>query len=193
MKIIENAFTNSMFDIVSEKIHHQMTPWFFGNTAYKTGFGQTSLFSYSFEHLVMDEGRKNSELFDLLVPLIVSILRENGETVNALTRIRLGMITVTNSQLINTPHVDQHCEHKTGLIYFSTTDAPTIFYKEKLDLNQNLNSEEYYRIILKEICTEDIRVDSVKNKMVLFDGLTYHSSSTPTDAPRRIVLNFNYV
>ena len=32
----------------------------------------------------------------------------------------------------------------------------------------------------------------VENKLIIFDGLTYHASTTPTTTPRRVAINFNY-
>jgi hypothetical protein len=35
-------------------------------------------------------------------------------------------------------------------------------------------------------------VDPVANRMVLFNGLHYHSGTTPKDSARRVVMNINY-
>jgi hypothetical protein len=40
--------------------------------------------------------------------------------------------------------------------------------------------------------TPEHRVAPVANRLVLFDGLQFHSGTTPVKTPRRVVVNINY-
>jgi hypothetical protein len=191
IQIIENVINQTLFDILLEKIVSPQIPWFYGNTTYKTGH-ENSLWGSSFEHLIIENGNKNSPLYETFEPILKSILIDQGVKLNQFLRARLGMITVTPELLIHKPHVDYNFDHKVGLIYFSNTNAPTYFYNKKYDSLNELSILDYYESEKDNFIIEK-EVECKANTLVLFDGDIYHSSSTPTNTDRRIVLSFNYV
>ena len=65
-------------------------------------------------------------------------------------------------------------------IYINDADGPTLIYKER------------WRPDHPEIYTVDQAVEPVANRMVLFDGLRFHTGTTPTRTNRRVVININY-
>ena len=64
-------------------------------------------------------------------------------------------------------HADYSWKHKTALFSLNTCDGYT-----KLE--------------------DGTKIDSVANRMLLFDASTPHTSSTCTDQPVRVNINFNY-
>ena len=192
IKIIDQILDQPLFEILNQRILAPQLSWFFGNTTYKTGI-EKSIFGYSFEHLVADNGVKNSPLYDTLEPILSYILSKNQIDYQAFLRIRLGLITASPTQLIHNPHVDYDFEHRAGLLYLNNTNAPTHFYNKKYDYDSKISSLEYLEQIRNDNFIVSNQIDSNANRLVLFDGSIYHSSSTPTDCERRVVLSFNYV
>jgi hypothetical protein len=94
-------------------------------------------------------------------------------------RVRAGLITATEKTHYHRPHVDYPEPHYTALLYFTNCDGVTQFYNEKF-----VEGVEPTLTIQKEIFPEE-------NKMILFDGHTYHNSSSQTDTVSRIAINFN--
>jgi hypothetical protein len=191
--IIDNVLDESLFDLVYDQIMDPSTPWYHGRTAYAGGIGTDDQWSWS--HLVLTTTTKSS-LFDLLYMAILDAVAKTGQTIKSLYRIRLGLQTKTDFQQINAPHTDAQYPHLTGLIYLQDSAASTVLYNEKYDIDYQPKTDragyEYYTDVLNRNVTILQEIESVRNRMVCFDGLTYHSSTTPVDVNARVTINFNY-
>jgi len=64
-------------------------------------------------------------------------------------------------------HKDTQFKHQGALFYLTTCDAPTTM-------------------------ADGTEIEAVENRLLLFDATSSHSSSSPTNAPFRITINFNY-
>lgn len=87
--------------------------------------------------------------------------------VNSLIRVKANLTMKSDKPLNTTPHVDQTFDCKVALYYLNTTNGPTTI--------------------------GDKKVDSIENRIVLFDSSVKHFSSTCTDQLTRTTINFNYV
>lgn len=136
----------------------------------------------SFVHTLFKDGKPNSPFWDLFHPSIIEIL-DNCETpYNEVMRVRLGLITKNKETIVHGPHVDwQNFEHKTILFYFNDSDGDTYFFKERWSADSK-----------HEIFNVEKTVSPKANRLVLFDGYQYHSSSTPTQCACRIAMNINF-
>jgi hypothetical protein len=188
MRIIDTALSPNLFNTVVDKTYSLEIPWYYGSTAYTD-----SSDGFSWAHTVMQEGNKVSFLADTLELAIISALDNVEEKFTKIQRIRLGLLTITDENYTNIPHVDQEFTHKTGLLYLCDSDGSTKIYNEKYSVESMIPAYDYYKNTLKEQVSLLHDIDCRKNRMVLFDGLHYHSSTTPTDIDRRITLNFNYL
>ena len=87
--------------------------------------------------------------------------------VNSLIRVKANLTMKSDKQLNTTPHLDQMFDCKVALYYLDTNNGPTTINNKK--------------------------VDSVQNRIVIFNSDVKHYSTTCTDKQTRITLNFNYV
>ena len=83
----------------------------------------------------------------------------------ALIRIKANLNVRTEKQVIFEKHKDQNFDCKVAIFYLNSNNGYTL-----------INNKE---------------IKSVKNRMLFFNN-EWHSSSTTTDQPSRIVINFNY-
>ena len=201
MKIIENALPQMVFNNVKRKLSRTDFPWYFTKTAYDDSNlnenGPSSIPMTSWAHVIFspddnDEYTKNSPWFNMFETLILTMFDKAREPIEKIYRIRLGLITGQDSNYINSAHVDYQFPHKNALFYFNTSDGDTIFYNEKYDIDSGLDSMQYYLQKLNRDLTVNERITCEENKLIIFDGLTYHSSTTPTNVARRMVLNVNF-
>ena len=84
-----------------------------------------------------------------------------------LLRIKCNLYTNQNINLSHQSHVDHEIPHHTAIYYVNNNNGPTTI--------------------------GDQNVDSVENRLVLFDGLTPHNSNLQTDVAERININLNMV
>lgn len=190
MKIYDNVLPKALLIKIQDLVLHEGTPWHFNTTTYKTA--TDNLYGYSWGHIALDHTGTKSAAADALHTAILIALEKAEHPIKDIYRIRLGLLTVTHERQINDPHIDLDTPHKTGLIYLNDADGATVFYENKYNVNSKLNGGQYFEKVAKPNLKIASEVDPVANRMVLFDGLTYHSSSTPTTVPRRVVLNFNF-
>tara|TARA_B100001113_G_C20711428_1_gene449551 strand:- start:34 stop:570 length:537 start_codon:yes stop_codon:yes gene_type:complete len=87
--------------------------------------------------------------------------------VKALLRVRVLLFVNQGKMIIHDDHVDYPFSHKTALLYVNSNNGSTGF-------------------------EDGSRVDSVENRVVLFDGSKPHNSSTCTDQKVRLVFSVNY-
>ena len=64
-------------------------------------------------------------------------------------------------------HRDTIFKHQGALFFLTTCDAPTTM-------------------------SDGTEIESIENRLLLFDPVSMHSSSSPTNSPFRITINFNY-
>jgi hypothetical protein len=84
-----------------------------------------------------------------------------------LLRIKCNMYTNQNINLAHGTHVDHEQPHYTAIYYLNNNNGPTTI--------------------------GDQNVDSIANRLVLFDGLTPHNSNLQTDVAERININLNMI
>ena len=85
-----------------------------------------------------------------------------------LGRIKANLYPNTHKLQEHSMHSDMKSSHKAAILSLNTCDGYT-----KLE--------------------DGTKVDSVANRILLFDGSTPHCSTTTTNAPTRININFNYM
>jgi ectoine hydroxylase-related dioxygenase (phytanoyl-CoA dioxygenase family) len=82
---------------------------------------------------------------------------------------------------IHYPHVDADKDHLVFLYYVNDSDGDTIFFNEKYDGSKIDN------------LTVMSRVSPESGKAVVFDGRTYHASSSPSIGDYRCVINIDFI
>ena len=87
--------------------------------------------------------------------------------VKALIRIKCNLYPNSEKVHEHDMHVDYPYSHKAGILYINTCDGYT-----KL--------------------ADGTKIDSVANRMLLFDASTPHCSTTTSDTTARFNINFNY-
>ena len=193
MQIFDNILSPKVFKNLQNSILDDSNfSWYFGNTHDKSVEASNN-FMYSWDHNVYNSGQIYSDSFSFIKPCLLSALDNCGIDVEELIRIRIGCITITEKQYTHGPHVDNFIPHKTGLLYLNSTNGPTILYNQKYDPDSNLDTSEYFDKYVKSNLTIQDKVEHKENRLLIFDGHTYHSSTTQTDVPRRIAINFNFI
>lgn len=81
-------------------------------------------------------------------------------------------------------HVDHKFKHIQSITYLNDSDGDTILYKQKF--NASYNTPDYIDI---SECEELVRVTPKKNRILLFDGLIFHSAEAPTKDLRSTLIN----
>lgn len=188
MEIFNNAFDEKLFLKIKETILTPEFTWHYSSTAYPEDIEGNKLFNFSFSHTVFCEENIKSGIYPLMYAAFIDFMKKNNQKFSNLLRIRVGLLGVTETPFYHAPHVDYQSEHKTALIYLNNSDGPTTFYKEFYDPNSKKDSKDFI-----DNLTISERIHPEENKMVVFNGLRYHASCTPTKHPRRITANFNFI
>ena len=159
-------------DPIESLLLSQDFPWHFiqqssGGSQKVEGFTDT----VQFEHHFVRNGEVISTGLDPLLKMIDwDEVSKKTKVSSSIFRIKSNLLLQTQSTS-NTPHIDYPIPHTVLLYYVNDSDGVTSFY----DKNFNI-------------------VDTVqpkKGRMVVFDGLTYHSSTPPQSSTHRCVINFN--
>jgi len=136
-----------------------------------------------FSNIVFSE-QIQSHLSFYLLPFFEQVTAELNFKNTELFRIRLGLNIPNNIECkIDTPHTDFNYEHFTMLYYVNDSDGPTNFYDQFYSLQNTEPQLDKLKITQQ--------VEPKKGRFVIFDGLQYHSSSTPVN-DIRIAINFNF-
>jgi hypothetical protein len=117
-----------------------------------------------FSHGFFNHSEKISPSFKIIQPLL------NKLKYIALVQVRANLTLKTDQPIETAWHTDYNYSNgKTAIYYLTTCNGLTVLDKE-----------------------EKIKVNSVENRVVVFDNNISHKSVTHTDTKRRIILNINY-
>lgn len=144
-----------------------------------------------FMHILWGREGKESNFYDIFVPLLYSMEEKINMTIAELVQLRLGLFTLNkNRQPYHVPHVDYQDDglKYTAIYYLNDSDGDTYFFNEFLDPNIKRFINGYD----PSLFTVAKSVKPKQGKLVLFDGRRYHASSYPESTPERMVLNINF-
>jgi hypothetical protein len=189
IKIIDNV-TSPANAIYLESLMLDQ-PWYYlKSTAYNQLDVPSRPYDQSWVSMIYNYDTIMNSLMTLTQSILVKALYEQNMSISKLIRIRAGLTTRTPHPIIHAPHVDWDTPHMTALYYVNDSDGDTVLYEEKKD---NTHTESSYQWSKDKKFTIDQTVSPKADRMVIFDGLTYHSSTSCCQNDHRIVINFNWL
>jgi hypothetical protein len=187
-----DVLTPAMYSTVKTAVFDPGTPWYSLSTDYYN-IQNPDMYSHAWAHLAYSLDSPPSHLGDMMLMASLSALDRANEPVNKIIRIRLGLHTVSPVSRLGSPHVDYNLPHKTALIYLTSSDGDTLVYNQKYDPNSNTDTYQYFMETYQGRVSVAATSTPEENKMICFDGMHYHSSSSPTNSAKRVTININYV
>jgi hypothetical protein len=154
-------------------------PWTYSRRTTKDG-GDDNPYLNGWAHLVYDQGKWYSAAHQSILGAVIDMMQACGEPMTEVFRIRFVLNTITHEPYLNGPHVDFFWPHRTALLYLNDSDGDTLIYDERWSEDGPAAS------------TVAQTVAPMANRLVCFDGLRFHTGTTPTRTARRVVLNINY-
>lgn len=166
-------------------------PWtYLKSTAYNQYQPQNKPYDPSWAYTMYNYEEIRSPLMTHAQSVLLKALSMKNLSIQKLIRIRAGMTTRTPYPVVHAPHVDWDNFHMTALYYVNDADGETIFYQETRDENLEISSFEWSQ---DKKFTVAKKVQPKADRMVIFDGRIYHSSTSPTNTDYRITINYNYI
>ena len=191
-----------------EVIDNLLPEWFLNRLVHVTQqelkwhIGRTALADDPYYSLatIISPGDPYDELF--MLPFLAIKERFNS---SELGRVRPAAIPRDAKSLPNYPHVDAMDPHMVGLLYLNDTDGDTFIYKNTVEYDNSrpdLTQQEYCKLkgwsydrdeseYFKDFEILE-RVTPRANRLVVFDGRHFHSSSSPTKTQLRYAINYNF-
>ena len=102
-----------------------------------------------------------------------------------LLRCRVAMNLSDGIGGVHQQHIDDPAPHTVLLYYINDSDGDTILYKERA------NPLTYLAGDYPDSFNIDVRVTPKKGRAVIFDGLQFHSVSSPKETLKRQIINVN--
>ena len=168
-EIIDNVLNINDFDILEDCMLGNDFPWYFESDIVGSGKALASLteeqknFNFFWAHAIFRENKiRTSENFWNIIQPIINVLNTK-----ALIRVKANAYNKTPRVIHHADHIDWKFKHKGALFYINDNDGLTIL-------------------------EDGTEIESVGNRLLLFDASRPHHSTTCTNEDRRININFNY-
>jgi len=201
MIIIDNLLSPSVFKLVTDIVESNTFPWYYSKTTYQhTDINTDKPTTFNFTNYPLDNSQKHTPFASTLEPLLFAAIEQTGAQVDEIFRIRVAMQTKIDKIYTNDPHIDMPFPHTAAILYLTDSTAPTKIYNETYDFHTDFSkykdfSDASYGYFMEKysgVSTVAKEVEAKANRFVCFDGAHYHSSSSPTDEDRRIIINFDF-
>ena len=169
MKIIDNAINYEDFNRIKSIMTSLDFQWFYNHSVEfdSSNYGGYDS-NYYFTHLFMfNEGHDDKYVHSTsdwfdILTPIIGVLKPKS-----LIRVKGNMYPSTPKIIHHKNHVDMEYEHKGALFYINSNDGLTVLH-------------------------DGTEIESVENRLLLFDASKEHHSTTCTNDKVRINVNFNY-
>ena len=132
---------------------------------YQTGVDSidTKRNDFFFCHMLYNHNVPKSNYFNSIAPIFSKL-----DDFKSLIRVKANLYTRTNIIEHHADHVDMSWNHKTAIFYINSNNGFTVL-------------------------ENDTKIESIENRLLLFNGSKKHHSTSCTDSPVRININFNYL
>ena len=187
IKILDNIISKKEQEVLKNTLHGGKFNWFYISDVTKIDNKKQQRPAMS--HLFMDNGNINSEWYNIVTKISDNVNKKLNKKLRPI-QVRSFLQFSLNEKFIgeekiDTAHIDLQIPHTVYLYYVNDCDGDTILYNYK---SKNGKEEAPY--------FEDIkikkRVTPKQGRVVVFDGMWWHSSSQPTKGTRTII-NFDMV
>lgn len=137
--------------------------------------------SQQFVHMALSNSKKISSFSDNCFNIFNKFIEKNNIKVDEVFRIKANLILKnTDANSIHYPHIDKVKQHLVFLYYVNDSDGDTILFDKKYPY------EDFNNLKIVD------RVSPKAGRAIVFDGLRYHSSSSPVKNNIRCVININF-
>jgi len=187
--VIDNFMPEEYFRQLRNFLLSSSFPWFYSHNI-STGETEPSkienaIDSTAFAHKVFGKWEKQKSFaYDAFIPLVDKI-ENHLENTHELIRLRAVLSNYQHgfdSHNFNLPHVDYPCNHISAVYYLNETDGDTWIF------------DQYYQgKIEPDHYTVKQRINPKPNRLLIFDGLQYHTASNPVKYNNRLIANLNFV
>jgi hypothetical protein len=176
-QVIDNFLTKSYHRELLELLNNYNFPWYYNsNISYESNNNSNRLYESGFSHIFWDNrsgGQRDSSYSWFWKPALHKIM----EVVN-------NKFIVRSRGDMTDPHIDFSFPNISTVYYVNDSDGDTIFYKEK--------AKQHHDIKLLSKLNEVERVSPKANRLVVFEGDTVHTGSSPNKHKNRIIINSNF-
>ncbi len=166
IEVLDDFLPKEDFDQLQRMIvHNDQFPFYF--QSYVTNPDSTcedNFWDWYQTHIVYRDDITESNHFKY----IYSFFKPRLLKLKSLMRIKVNFYPHTETLREHTPHNDYEFPCKAAIFSLNTCNGFTRIGK-------------------------DVKIESIANRVVFFDGSTMHNSTTTTDAPARYNINFNYL
>jgi hypothetical protein len=165
-KVIDNLLPVDEFRLIQERMLSTDFPWYY-NTSVNQAYGNIldNTGDFQFTHVFYKDFRPNSDEFiNVMWPVLQRIQPAS------IIRIKANLLTKESTIVehgLHTDIPDLKIPCKTAIFYINTNNGYTIF-------------------------EDGTKINSLENRLVIFDSNMLHSGSSCTDAKVRCVINLNY-
>jgi len=208
--VLDNVFTDEDFSDLQKMILGPKMPWFYmpqiSVPPWISVNDPNAVETDACHNVIVDRERNYlSNEYKVLYPYLLRIMAILGYTEDNLYRVRAAMKWPKpgiGAEKYNIPHIDATWPNKTVVFYMNDSDGDTRIFdqvQKPLDikieqLTDNTTQEElilYGNQFIKEGFTVKQTVTPKANRLVMFDGMQYHTAGVPVNTERRVILNIN--
>mgnify|MGYP003338112990 CR=1 FL=1 len=162
IQIIDNFLDEDNFRNIQSTLFGENFPWYYSNSVLRGGKDS----DYQFTHIFYFHSQPQSGFYNLLEQCLTKL------SVVAPIRIKANLLPKTDAIIQHGFHVDiegRKEKHNitTAILYVNSNNGYTLF-------------------------EDGTKVESVENRIVLFDSNLRHTGTTCTEEKVRIVVNFNF-
>jgi len=163
--ILQDNFLNQQdFNVIYSTLLGENFPWFFAPYKVYKEKQDRDIRDFQFTHMVYFNHSVRTHMPEIFEPLLEKI------SPAAIVKIKANLTPITDKQIIYDMHIDVNnfnFKGKTAVFYLNTNNGYTLF-------------------------EDGTNIDSVANRILIFDANIPHTGTSCTDEQFRCVLNINY-
>ncbi len=161
-KVIDNFLDNDTFLSIQNEMCGYIFPWFQGDKIVYAAADIKEITNWQLYHIFYFAHSPQSPKFSLLEPILKKL------NPSAIVRIKANLVPGADKIIEHGMHIDcTDFKGKTAVYYINSNNGYTVF-------------------------EDGSKVESIANRMVIFDSTIKHTGTNCTNARNRCVINFNY-
>jgi len=179
--LIDDVIDSWAANNIAKKLFSLNFPWYYTPDASygdKNNYQQRPGFLHWFTR-----GAEKSQYLNLIEPLItngaLALQKKEVDVIQIRSFLQLPLDSTYTGQDIDTPHIDLFEPHWVMLYYVIDNDADTVIYSNKMKSKDDIPTFND----LKEFT----RIKPKKGRMVIFDGMHWHTALQSKTGPRAII------